>query len=462
MNSQHIELDISKQDSFQCVTIGQGDSGGTTIEAAIYDNGAPVDLSGCAVCFVALLPDKRHYVRQELAAVESGNVIEYAVDESKVASVAGYTDEAYFTIAHNGREYSTERFALDIKRSALDGQQPAESWDTAVDGIIAASEAAIEGCEQATNDAVKVTDEVRAAGESAAAAETARASAEQDRIASETGRASAEGARASSEAARIAAEGKRATAEQARAKAEGARAAAETGRAQAETGRTEAEAARESAEAKRRADFADIADSAQGLTSRILSPGEYDAAGVPVIEAVPGIIYLVPVQGPPSDEYDYYIEWMRLGGKWEVIGGTKTTIKPMSTDEVDAVLADESPTGTGVMDVTRLSYLWTRLKAAFAPISHRHTGADITDNSIGGAKLATGAITDAKVSANAAIIGSKLADGSIPASKLGDKMLPVFIVSSDAEAVSRTPCLRAVVDASGTLQKLLFDEGGGS
>lgn len=46
MNVQTLDLDIGKRGNGQCIRIGQGDSGGTTITATIYDNGSPVDMTG--------------------------------------------------------------------------------------------------------------------------------------------------------------------------------------------------------------------------------------------------------------------------------------------------------------------------------------------------------------------------------------------------------------------------------
>ena len=39
-NTRTLELDISKEGTGACVKVGQGDDGGTTIKALIYDNGA--------------------------------------------------------------------------------------------------------------------------------------------------------------------------------------------------------------------------------------------------------------------------------------------------------------------------------------------------------------------------------------------------------------------------------------
>ena len=140
MNTRTIELDISKEGAGTCIKVGQGDDGGTTIKALIYDNGADFALSGATAWLVVLLPNKRNYYRGQCSV--SGNAATITVDESKLCSVSGYTDEAYFTITKSGKTYSTERFAIEILRSALDGQQPAQNWDDAVQDLIDRGETA--------------------------------------------------------------------------------------------------------------------------------------------------------------------------------------------------------------------------------------------------------------------------------------------------------------------------------
>ena len=165
MNERTIELDISKEGSGTCLRIGQGDAGGTTVKALLYDNGTELALDDCSVWFVALLPNRRNYYRG--ACTVSGNAATHVVDESKLCSVPGYTDEAYFTVTKDGHTYSTERFALDILRSALDGQKPAQNWDDAIQDLIDRGETAVEGA----NDAASLATE--AAGKATTAAGTA-------------------------------------------------------------------------------------------------------------------------------------------------------------------------------------------------------------------------------------------------------------------------------------------------
>ena len=148
MNVQTIELDVNKRGcGNNCIRIAQGEGGGTTIKALIYDNGGELSLSGYSAFLVARLPDRIHYYRG--SATVSGNTITYICDESKLASVPGYTDEAYFEIVKGDFLAQTERFALDILRSAKEGRQPAQSWDNAIDDLIKRGETAVKSSEAA-------------------------------------------------------------------------------------------------------------------------------------------------------------------------------------------------------------------------------------------------------------------------------------------------------------------------
>lgn len=168
-NTRTLELDISKEGAGTCIKVGQGDDGGTTIKALIYDNGAEFSLSGATAWLVVLLPNKRNYYRGQCSV--SGNAATITVDESRLCSVSGYTDEAYFTITKNGATYSTERFGIEILRSALDGQQPAQNWDDAVQDLIDRGETAVKNANSAASAANT------AAGKANTAASTANSAA---------------------------------------------------------------------------------------------------------------------------------------------------------------------------------------------------------------------------------------------------------------------------------------------
>lgn len=184
-NTRTLELDISKEGTGACVKVGQGDDGGTTIKALIYDNGAEFALSGATAWLVVLLPNKRNYYRGQCSV--SGNAATITVDESKLCSVPGYTDEAYFTITKDGNTYSTERFALEILRSALDGQQPAQNWDDAVQDLIDRGNQAV----SSANSAASAANSAASKANSAATSATNAAKAANDAAASATSAASA-------------------------------------------------------------------------------------------------------------------------------------------------------------------------------------------------------------------------------------------------------------------------------
>lgn len=173
MNTHTLELDLSKDGlGAGLVRVGQGDKHGTTIKALIYDGGAEAALTGFTAYLEVLLPDKRHYYRA--AAAVSGNAATVTVDENKLCGVAGYTDEAYFAFEKDGVRYSTERFAVEILRCVTEGQQPAQSWDDAIDNLISRGNEAVSAANAAAGAANTAAD---AANRAAARVETAVSSA---------------------------------------------------------------------------------------------------------------------------------------------------------------------------------------------------------------------------------------------------------------------------------------------
>ena len=221
MNVQTIELDVNKRGcGNNCIRIAQGEGGGTTIKALIYDNGGELSLSGYSAFLVARLPDRIHYYRG--SATVSGNTITYVCDESKLASVPGYTDEAYFEIVKGDFLAQTERFALDILRSAKEGQQPAQSWDNAIDDLIKRGETAVKssaaaataanGAASKANTAAAKADTATgkanaAAGDASTAAENADTAAGKASTAAENADTAAGKANTSAENADTAAQG---------------------------------------------------------------------------------------------------------------------------------------------------------------------------------------------------------------------------------------------------------------
>lgn len=162
MNTQTIELDIDKRGcGNNCIRIAQGESGGTTIKALVYDNGAEFALSGYTAYLVARLPDRIHYYKG--TATVSGNAATHVCEESNLACVPGYTDEAYFEFVKGSQTVQTERFALDIMRDAREGNAPAQSWDNAVEALEQRAEAAVSKGEKAATDATAAVNNATAA-----------------------------------------------------------------------------------------------------------------------------------------------------------------------------------------------------------------------------------------------------------------------------------------------------------
>lgn len=237
-NTKTIELDISKEGAGTCLKVGQGDEGGTTIKALVYDNGAEFSLTGSTVWLVAMLPNRRNYYRGQCSV--SGNAATITVDESKLCSVAGYTDEAYFTITKGGNTYSTARFALDILRSAMNGQQPAQSWDDAIGDLISRGEAAVKSASTATSAANTAASN---ANKAASSANSAASSATSAADAADAAASAANAAKASADAATTAANSAAGTANAAAASATTAKQNADTATASANTAASNASAA---------------------------------------------------------------------------------------------------------------------------------------------------------------------------------------------------------------------------
>lgn len=162
MNTQTIELDIDKRGcGNNCIRIAQGESGGTTIKALVYDNGTEFALAGYTAYLVARLPDRIHYYKG--TATVSENAVTHVCEESKLACVPGYTDEAYFEFTKGSQTVQTERFALDIMRDAREGNAPAQSWDNAVEALEQRAEAAVSKGEKVAADATAAVNNATAA-----------------------------------------------------------------------------------------------------------------------------------------------------------------------------------------------------------------------------------------------------------------------------------------------------------
>ena len=267
--------------------------------------------------------------------------------------------------------------AEDARIGAEKGRASAEAQRASAEsGRVSAESARVEAeGGRATAEGLRATEE-----QQRATAEGQRQTAEGLRDTAEGQRQTAEDARAEAESGRVTAEGLRADAEEARAEAESARASAEQERADAQDDRDERQDANDAAQAKNNADQAANNAAALGLSFVVLSEGQYDTTSLePTVEGQNGKMYLVP--DPKGSEDNVYLEWIWIDttSKFEHIGSTTTGFDPMTTGDIDAVTSDQSPSGDRTMTVTGLSYLWTKLKGAFAALSHTHTRSQITD-----------------------------------------------------------------------------------
>lgn len=176
---------------------------------------------------------------------------------------------------------------------------------------------------------------------------------------------------------------------------ESERVQAEMKRATAETARIAAENQRATDQAKNNADQAANNQAAQGLIAVLLTDGQYDpATREPTVTGEVGKMYMVP-SGLSGRENRYY-EWMVLNGEWERVGTTDAAMEPLTTDEVDTVADGGTVTNNKVLTGTGLTYLWAKLKAAFAQRAHSHGAGDISSGTLPVERGGTGAATAAE------------------------------------------------------------------
>lgn len=201
-------------------------------------------------------------------------------------------------------------------------------------------------------------------------------------VATESAAAATEAARAANAASEAAS-----TSEALRASAEAARAAAEQKRA--------------ADQLKNNTDQAQNNAAAKGMTYMVLASGEYEpdavdgAHNVPTVAGRVGVMYLTPkVDGATSE--DAYDQWMSIDGAWELMGGTGIHIDPVTTADVDSIASGSTVTAERVLNATGLTYLWAKLKAAFAALGHKHDASDITSGVLPISNGGTGAATAAE------------------------------------------------------------------
>ena len=323
-------------------------------------------------------------------------------ESSRAESEAGRAKAEASRTEEEGKRATTEagRASAETARQLAETVRATDEGKRAsAEADRASKEAARRSAEEsrAAEEGKRATAEAgRASGENARqSAETARAEQESVRNVAESARAGSEAARAKAETSRASEEGKRATAEASRASAESARAAKETARQSAESARAIAESARATDQAKNNADQALNNAAMAKVAPYICAPGEYDATTLmPTIPGEPNRTYFVPAEQGPGNKY---IEWMLIGGSWEMMGVSQVEVTAIATDQIDRVASDGSPTGESVLNLTGLSYLWAKAKAAFAAKVHKHSAADVTSGTLPIARGGTGATTSAGI-----------------------------------------------------------------
>lgn len=157
------------------------------------------------------------------------------------------------------------------------------------------------------------------------------------------------------------AEATRVLAEAARVQAEEARALAESGRASAETAR----------EQKVITSATATADSGVGAPSVDVTLGQPSSLGRALDFAFHNI------KGAKGDKGDK---------------GDTVSVEPVTTSQIDTIAADGTVTSDlEALTATGLTYLWGKIKAAFAALTHSHAASDITSGTLTVARGGTGA-----------------------------------------------------------------------
>ena len=64
------------------------------------------------------------------------------------------------------------------------------------------------------------------------------------------------------------------------------------------------------------------------------------------------------------------------------ITSEKLGVSPITTSQIDTIANDGSVNSTNVLNGTRLTYLWGKIKAKFAAVTHSHAASDITSGTL--------------------------------------------------------------------------------
>lgn len=395
MATFRLDLDLDKSPRIGArVRVRQGDKESCVVEASVFDAGAQADLSGRSARFCCLKPD-RTMVRDASCSI-SDNVITHTLDQ-QVSAVAGLIQLAYFEVldASGAVVDSTQAFSIEVEEGAEAGSSGvSQSYYSELDALVGQYEQAIQQS-QSDYEAAE------------ASRQSAFDSAQQQRA---TDFSSAQSSR---DAAFQQAQTQRQTDYE---QAEAARDAAQDANDERQDANDAAQTANDSAQAKNNADQQLNNQMAQGLQVVILSSGQYDPGTLePTVSGEAGKLYFVPAGS--GDDEDAYVEWMWVGSAWERVGMSNATIEAITTDQIDSVLADGSPQGEQVLNLTGLSYLWAKLKAwatgAFAALSHKHAAADVTSGTLPLSRGGTGTASLARDAGNGGFVAASAGNATL-------------------------------------------------
>ena len=323
--THNLTLDVHKRTSRipPEVVVRQGESGTETIVASITKDGEAYT-SGLSSVRLDILHADGTWAR--VTGTKSGSTVTVTLPSAALSS-HGLCKLAHlvFFDASNADVESTEGFLLRILQAVDGSGQGSQDYDDRLDALY---------------------KKWLAYEREAEASESARVSAEAERVGAEASRAGAESARAGNETARVSAEKRR-----------------------------------ETDQARNNADQAANNAAAQGLLVKLVAEGGYDPSTLePTADGKVGTLYLVP--DPKASGDNAYAKWIWVNGKWERVGSSNATVAGLTTEQVDAVASGGTVTSENVVNGSVLTYLWAKLRAAFAPRAHEHSARDVTSGTL--------------------------------------------------------------------------------
>ena len=157
--------------------------------------------------------------------------------------------------------------------------------------------------------------------------------------------------------------------------------------------------------ASQREAFAEMEQRSKGWLRYYCGQGEYDPVTMRPTVADPdtATMYLVP-RAPSDTGYRFNAWfWSTETDGWESFA-SPLPILPITEEQIDEIVEAGAPPQAGAeeraLTVSGLSYLWDRIKAAFAAKVHTHGNSDIT--SLSGAKLTNATVSRLKLDASLA------------------------------------------------------------